>query len=178
MDTLQQIYQRNKTTKVGWGDKGHYHSYINDYYAINFDSHRSKADRVLEIGVKGGHSLNMWKQYFFNAHIVGVDNIKRNTICPTCEVIVGDATDKNTFTNQKKFDIIIDDGSHLIEQQIKSFQILWDMLNSGGIYVIEDITNIDETKDKLLALHKSAKIYDFRDKLGRYDDVIVEYRKP
>ena len=52
------------------------------------------------------------------------------------------------------------------------------MLNSGGIYVIEDITNIDETKDKLLALHKSAKIYDFRDKLGRYDDVIVEYRKP
>ena len=177
MYTLQQIYSRNKTTKIGWGDKGQFHSYIDGYYAPQFETHRLKAKRILEIGIKAGHSLNMWKEYFPNAHVVGVDNTKRNTICPSCEVIIGDATDKKTFTNQKNFDIIIDDGSHLIEQQIQSFNILWDKLNSGGLYIIEDIMDIDKTRDQLLELHESATIYDFRDKLNRYDDVIVEYRK-
>jgi len=177
MYTLQEIYASNKTSKIGWGDKGHFHSYINEYYAPHFESHRSKVKRVLEIGVKGGHSLNMWKQYFYNAHIVGVDNRKWDFICPTCEIIIGDASDENTFTNLENFDIIIDDGSHLIDQQINSFNILWNKLNFDGIYVIEDIMDIDKTKGQLLELHKSAKIFDFRDKLGRYDDVIVEYRK-
>ena len=35
-------------------------------------------------------------------------------------------------------DIIIDDGSHLNEHVIKTFQILFPKLKNGGIYVIED----------------------------------------
>lgn len=178
MKSLSEIYNLNKTRKIGWGDKGNVHSYIDHYYSKAFEEFRSTATTVLEIGVKGGHSLNMWKQYFERAHIIGVDNINRDTICPTCEVIIGDATIPETFTNVPKLDIIIDDGSHLIEHQLASFNILWDKLKPGGLYVIEDVADLDSTKQQLLDLHQSAEVFDFRDKLGRYDDVIVQYRKP
>lgn len=36
-------------------------------------------------------------------------------------------------------DIIIDDGSHINEHVIKSFSILFPLLNMGGIYAIEDL---------------------------------------
>jgi len=178
MKSLKEIYNNNKTSKVGWGDKGNVHSYIDHYYSSAFESYRKSAKYVLEIGVKGGHSLNMWKQYFENAHIIGVDNQVRNTICPTCEVIIGDATLKETFTNVPKLDIIIDDGSHMIEHQLKSFEILWDKLKPGGLYVIEDVADLDNTRGQLMDLHESAEVFDFRNKLNRYDDVIVQYRKP
>ena len=176
LDTLDVIYGRNKTPKIGWGDKGTFHSYI-PYYAATFEEYRATAKNVLEIGVKGGHSLNMWKQYFTNAHVIGIDINKRETVCPTCEVIWGDATKKETFTSVPKLDIIIDDGSHDIEHQVKSFEILWPKLKKGGVYIIEDIQDIDATRDRLLALHESAVVHDFRKELDRYDDVVVEYRK-
>ena len=37
------------------------------------------------------------------------------------------------------FDIIIDDGSHIVAHQIISFKTLFPYLKSGGIYVIEDL---------------------------------------
>jgi hypothetical protein len=36
------------------------------------------------------------------------------------------------------FDLIIDDGSHINEHVIKSFEFLFPKLKKGGIYVIED----------------------------------------
>ena len=37
--------------------------------------------------------------------------------------------------------IILDDGSHLNELTIKSFELLFPYLNSGGLYIIEDLGN-------------------------------------
>lgn len=59
------------------------------------------------------------------------------------ETEIGDASDY-MFLNKIKnkygqFDIIIDDGSHLIDHQKKSFQYLFDILSETGIYVIEDL---------------------------------------
>ncbi|MGA8233729.1 MAG: hypothetical protein WB795_19800 [Candidatus Acidiferrales bacterium] len=36
------------------------------------------------------------------------------------------------------FDIVIDDGSHLNEHVIKSFQVLFPLLRQNGIYVVAD----------------------------------------
>src|SRR5262249_15277228 len=37
------------------------------------------------------------------------------------------------------FDIIIDDGSHLSAHQVCAFETLIGALNSGGLYIIEDV---------------------------------------
>ena len=36
-------------------------------------------------------------------------------------------------------DVVIDDGSHISQHVIKSFEILYPMLNPGGLYFIEDL---------------------------------------
>jgi hypothetical protein len=38
-----------------------------------------------------------------------------------------------------KFDIIIDDGSHIMDHQIVTLNRLFKHLNDGGIYIIEDV---------------------------------------
>jgi hypothetical protein len=39
----------------------------------------------------------------------------------------------------KRFDIIIDDGSHVSKHIIKTFNFLFDYLVDGGLYIAEDL---------------------------------------
>lgn len=175
MTTLQEIYLTD-TGPDGYGDKGTAHSYI-DYYATALDKYRNTTNTVLEIGVCHGHSLRMWRKFFPVANIVGVDVQYNAAKCFGCEIIIGDATKQETFDKCSNFDVIIDDGSHRIEDQLATFKLLWPRLNPGGIYIIEDVVNIDESRTSLLSLHPNAKVYDFRNIKNRYDDVIVEIKK-
>lgn len=112
------------------------------------DSYRGGATRLLEIGIQNGGSLDIWAKFFPNAqNIVGCDI---NPDCavlsydhPCISVVVGDA---NTDTTQaailaiaKKFDVIIDDGSHRSSDIIRSFVKYWPHLSDGGVYVAEDL---------------------------------------
>jgi hypothetical protein len=38
-----------------------------------------------------------------------------------------------------KYELIVDDGSHVNEWTVRSFEIFWPRLSSGGIYIIEDM---------------------------------------
>lgn len=101
---------------------------------------------VLEIGVLRGESLLTWREYFPNAKIVGID------INPDCKHIenpdknifieIGSQDDplflQNVCNKHGKFDLILDDGSHINEHVIKSFQFLIDFVKSEGIYIVED----------------------------------------
>ena len=73
--------------------------------------------------------------------------------------------------------IIIDDGSHRLMDQVFSYMILFDKLNKGGLYIIEDVRQIDSTADTFKKLNNNAAIYDFRFMKNRADDVIVEIIK-
>jgi 23S rRNA U2552 (ribose-2'-O)-methylase RlmE/FtsJ len=177
MKTLKEIYNNfNTVSPVDGGDKGTIHSYIDEYYEVALAPYRESALKVLEIGINQGHSLMMWKEYFSNAEIIGVDLLLPTTDTG-CRMIKGDATDPNTFVNIDNIDVIIDDGSHLFKHQIKSFNLLFSKLNKGGIYIIEDIKNIDACKEAFLSLHPTAKIFDFRTIKNRSDDIIVEIKK-
>ena len=46
----------------------------------------------------------------------------------------------------KKFDIIIDDGSHNIKDQIISLKILYPILKKGGTYIIEELNQYKAIK--------------------------------
>lgn len=117
------------------------HNYV-PLFVRHFEPCRMTVQRVLEIGVEAGTSLRMWRDYFPNAEIWGFD------IDPRCKsqesdrikVVIGDQTkemDLNTLPGN--FDIVIDDGLHTQDAQIKTFLFIFrEKMAERGIYVVED----------------------------------------
>jgi hypothetical protein len=89
----------------------------------------------------------MWAEYFWNGQIYGVDSSAESKVAAggRIKVFTGDLSIDETYPELvewfqgEKFDIIIDDASHLGGQQRKSFERLFPCLASGGFYVIEDL---------------------------------------
>jgi demethylmacrocin O-methyltransferase len=129
-------------------DKESYHHYSPVYEGL-FAGKRHEVGRVLEIGVYQGGSLRAWKDYFPHAVIVGLDidfsNMSYQVEDWTKErilLIQGDQTDPTDLDRAARFgpfDLIVDDGSHDISDQLGSLLNLWSTLAPGGWYVIEDI---------------------------------------
>jgi hypothetical protein len=122
-----------------------YLSYL-DVYERYFEPIRDEPIRILEIGVKEGSSLRMWKSYFRNGLIYDLDI---NPDSKTHEedrisIEIGSQDDSEflcrSFGGTDKFDVIIDDGSHVNRHMLASFECLFnERLSSGGIYVMEDL---------------------------------------
>lgn len=106
---------------------------------------RKKVKRLLEIGVSFGGSIKMWNEYFPKAEIIGIDieekRFKKSELeNEKVKIFIGSQNDIDFLqTLKNKYDIIIDDGSHKLSDILASFSILFDYLNKGGIYIIEDI---------------------------------------
>jgi hypothetical protein len=179
MKSLNEIYQ-NYQSPEGHGDKGTAHTYINEYEKL-LGPYRENSV-VLEIGICQGESLKMWNEYFINSTVYGIDitdqYIKDLINENKYNIIIGDATSEEILTelSDLKFDVIIDDGSHRIGDQINSFNILKDKMKSNGIYIIEDVNNIDSSIDKLTELHNNIEIIDNRHIKNRVDDVLAVYK--
>ena len=105
---------------------------------------------LLEIGVGGyenphlgGKSLRMWKKYFPFGNIFSIDIYDKSSLQENrIKIFKGNQIDKD-FLNKVTdkiggIDIIIDDGSHINEHVIGTFNILFPKLKDKGIYVIED----------------------------------------
>jgi 23S rRNA U2552 (ribose-2'-O)-methylase RlmE/FtsJ len=179
MKTLNEIYQ-NYSSPEGHGDKGTAHSYIEEYSRL-LEPYRHNST-VLEIGLYSGESLRMWDEYFVDSNVVGVDitsvNLDKKMLDGKYNILIGDAT-KESFLDmisEQTFDVIIDDGSHNLSDQIKSFTILKNKINNGGMYIIEDVLNIDNTKEIFSSLHNNVEIIDNRHIKNRYDDVLIVYK--
>ncbi len=128
-------------------DKGREKHYYTQWYNFHFKDIRDKKINILEIGVAAGCSLNMWSKYFKNSNIYGIDitnkNIKKDVL-RNFDIFIGDQSDKKFLKKvcnsvSDGFDIIIDDGSHIPDNQIVTFKYLFPRLNTGGVYVIEDL---------------------------------------
>lgn len=117
------------------------HNYV-PLFVRHFEPCRTTVRRVLEIGVEAGTSLRMWRDYFPNAEIWGFD------IDPRCKsqesdrikVVIGDQTKEiDLDTLPGDFDIVIDDGLHTQDAQIKTFLFIFrEKMAERGIYVVED----------------------------------------
>ena len=103
---------------------------------------------ILEIGLGDnkngtGKSNNFWKEYFNKSvlYIMDKDYEYNDGISV---VLKGDQSNIEDLKRVKeiigKCDLIVDDGSHQPEHQIKTFLYFFEhLLNDGGIYIIEDI---------------------------------------
>jgi SAM-dependent methyltransferase len=103
--------------------------------------------RLLEIGVKKGGSLLLWRDYFPRGRIVGLDVEPVEVPDPTGRIVVFQGLQQDTRLladiggkmAPAGFDVIIDDGSHIGEYTRTSFWFLFPRhLKPGGLYVIED----------------------------------------
>lgn len=112
-------------------------------YEDYFKNLKNKKINILEIGVHEGKSLMIWKEYFPKANIIGIDLKSYNFNINRIFTFQGDQTDINFLLGVsrkfKKFDIIIDDGSHVCSHIIKTFATLFDFLREDGLYICEDL---------------------------------------
>jgi hypothetical protein len=140
LNQLALLFQADK-----WGS----HWYT-QHYQRYFQPLKHRRLNVLEIGVggykhsqRGGESLRMWKAYFRRSRIVGIDVYDKTRFRERrIDIRQCDQTDSQALlalsTEYGGFDIIIDDGSHVNEHVIKTFQVLFPLMRPNGIYAVED----------------------------------------
>lgn len=150
--------------RYGGGDSDTCHAYTPVYHAL-FERIRNTVGAVLEIGVNSGSSLRMWRDYFPNAEITGLD-IDTKCLKEAGERIYVAMADQNSpeqlrhAVGGQHFDIIIDDGSHERHHQVVSMQTLLPYLMEDGFYIVEDLgTGPEEGLDALVCAVPSGYVY-------------------
>ncbi len=140
----------NKLAEIFKTDKAGLHHYT-PHYNSHFQRFKDKKVNILEIGVgsyhkkyKGGNSLRMWKEYFQKGNIYAIDIHDKSPLQENrIKIFKGSQIDEGFLMNVVdeigEIDIIIDDGSHINEHVIKTFEILFPKLKDGGLYVVEDV---------------------------------------
>lgn len=144
MGILSEMGRRHGTDKwdIHHSFKGQ--SYL-DVYEEYFKPAKDLPINFLEIGVRRGGSLRMWKEYFPNATIYGLDN---NPDCKIHEeeridITIGSQADEGVLQQlvdkAGAFDVVLDDGSHINELTILTAKFLLKHMTPGGLYIIEDL---------------------------------------
>jgi len=121
------------------------HGFVEIYDRI-FASERDSMKRFFEIGILNGVSHLMWREYFPNAKIFGIDvkDYSAQSKGSGIETFVADQSnreDLKAFIDKYggDFDVILDDGGHAMDHQQVSLGYLFPYVKSGGIFIIEDI---------------------------------------
>jgi hypothetical protein len=161
--TLDQIAIKHQTDKASQFTR----TYAKPHdYCVHlekfFEPMRYKPINLLEIGVGGGESIRTWLEYFPHAIVVGIDIVKctnpwntpGESLDPRYCFVHGSQSSRvfwSSFKKQigRKWDIIIDDGSHVSKDIIETFQALWPVLNLNGIYEVEDLAVAPEAASYL-----------------------------
>ena len=184
-------------TNQYYTDKNTIHSYFHIYDKL-FTPIRSTAKNILEVGIpaftyKNGGGLLLWKLYFENANIYGVDTLSQDRLYDIIKkekkIITYTETDaysqdfvSSLMSKNVKFDVIIDDGPHTLDSQCKFIELYSPLLNEHGILVIEDVPDIyriDIFKE-LTPQHLKPyiQVYDLRHIRNRFDDILFVIALP
>lgn len=185
MKTLAEIYPPYSNS-ASWGDKNTVHSYVPVYERL-LAPYRDTARRMLEIGILTGASLKMWEEYFHSSEVHGVDlcvtPLNMADLGPMIasgkhNISLFDASDSVEVEKHfggVLFDVIVEDASHLFAHQMGMYYNFKRHLATGGIYIIEDVDEIDLLRPAFERIdpQKKVEIIDLRPVKGRFDDVLV-----
>uniref|UniRef100_A0A6C0D257 Methyltransferase n=1 Tax=viral metagenome TaxID=1070528 RepID=A0A6C0D257_9ZZZZ len=175
-------------------DKNTCHSYIDTYERV-LQNKKYNKNNVLEIGIgepklnlDNGGSIKLWYDYFPNSIIYALDicdisqvnneikNKERIKLLTSIDAYNEDFI-KTTFIDKNiKFDILIDDGPHTKESMEAFIIHYFELLNPGGIMIIEDIPDIDWIQDfiNLIPLNAArTESIDLRYIKERWDDIML-----
>lgn len=176
------IYDTDKfstdNTIVKW--VGIKHSYVENAYGELFKKIRS-TENVLEIGIWTGGSHLLWRDYFPQAKIVGID-IKPCEVLENQDRIIQIIANAYTQTTvdlfqDKQFDLIIDDGPHTLNTMLFCVKNYLSKLSDNGIMCIEDIVEyswLRQLSDAVPSeLQKCIKVFDLRQQDGKSDSILM-----
>ena len=153
MKQLTLIANKNGTDKGTQFRECHGYTEIYEDYIKKYVG---KHPKILEIGIENGGSLRMWNDYFAgDCEIYAIDILseKKQYETENTHIFIMDQSSREDWKNFKSqfpnngkdfFDIIIDDGSHVIPHQIVTLSELCDSVEKNdGIYILEDLhTNV------------------------------------
>ena len=178
-------------------DKNNTHSYLPLYEKL-LKNKKNTAKNILEIGIgdfgeKNGGSIKLWKDYFKNATIYGLDilpinrvmdellNNDRVILYTSIDAYNNDFFTKNFLNKKIKFDFMLDDGPHTLESMKQFIKLYSQIMTVDGVLIIEDVQSlewIDLLKNEVPQyLKKYIKIYDLRKNKNRYDDIVFTIDK-
>ena len=148
LDELFNFYGSDKANTFSLkNEKGHGFS---KFYIHHFESLKNKKLNILEIGSYAGASAAAFAKYLPNSNIfcfdINISNFKYSSKKiqvfglnvrekKKVDKILEKIFKKNNF---KKFDIVIDDGSHNLSDILYSLDLFFKFVKSNGIYIIED----------------------------------------
>jgi len=135
LDALALRHGADKASKV--------HGYTRAY-ELHLAPWRHRPIVLLEIGIGGGASLRMWRDYFPQAKVYGLDVADCEGLeAHGIRTFQGGQADEDVLerllAQTGPLDVVIDDGSHRWADQIASFRKLYPHLKPGGYYVVEDL---------------------------------------
>jgi hypothetical protein len=161
-------------------DKNTVHFYLETYEKL-FLPYKDKDFSFFEVGVREGGSIRLWGDYFTKAKIYGCDIVNsayKNIFNDRTTYIVKDINDmtSNEIINMN-LTIALDDGSHMLDDQVEFVKKFYPYVLEGGMVIVEDIQNIDSDKKRFEELGIPFEIIDLRSIKRRYDDVIFVFKK-
>jgi hypothetical protein len=165
-------------------DKNTTHSYLPLYDEL-LCRKKFSCRNMLEVGVCFGGSVELFDKYFPNGTITALDILEERKLPDLLRnqnkirLISGDAYSPFFFSalfRGKKFDVVLDDGPHTLESQIKFLTMYSMLLEEDGILIIEDVGDINYLEilkeNTPPNLKPFIKTFDLRKNKGRFDDIV------
>lgn len=169
-------------------DKNTLHSYL-DTYEKTLNKIKNSAKNVLEIGISKGGSIKLWHDYFINATIYGTDimhsdemyseikNKNRIKLITSTNAYDEKIVKEHFVDKNIKFDMILDDGPHRLENQCFFAKHYSQLLSDNGILIIEDVQGMNWVPDIINSfpenLRSNVEVIDLRSNKNRYDDILI-----
>jgi trans-aconitate methyltransferase len=127
---------------------GRSHSYVENFYEQALAPMRDRVRQVLEIGIYEGGSIQLWRDYFAQAYITGMDVVVRTVPSERIQLVHQDAYTHHvaSFFPDGYFDFMVDDGPHTLRSQLSFLDLYLGKLREGGLLVIEDIASMEAAK--------------------------------
>ena len=189
--SLEELSDNSKT------DKNTAHSYLPLYQKLLVNK-KETAKNVLEIGIgdfraKNGGSIKLWRDYFTNATIYGLDILPINRVMDELinddRVILYTSTDAynsdffitNFLDKNIRCDFMLDDGPHTLESMKQFIKLYSQIMTDDGILIIEDVQSwswIETLKNEVPEhLKQYIQVYDLRPIKNRWDDIVFTIDK-
>ena len=156
---INQYTPPSKKTKIKIQAHGYSKFYEDIFYPI-----KNEMLNIIEIGSFYGNASAALFFYFKKSKIYGADinpDMFRYKADRVKSLYVNSnslSSIKNELINKKiKFDIIIEDASHMLKDQIISLFYLFPILNNGGYFIVEEL-DFPETREDMRANHHAPDL--------------------